>query len=101
MLCLFQGKDVLKAGVATHYCESAQLPELEAALIANKTADDIPQILNSFCPHDNSEFVLQKYLKQINNCFGAPTIEGILNNLEKDNSDWARDTIKVCAVMFH
>lgn len=83
--------------MATHYCESAKLPELEAALVANK-AVDIPQILNSFCPHDNSEFVLQKYLKQINNCFDAPTIEGILNNLQKDNSDWARDTIKVSSV---
>lgn len=68
---------------------------MEAALIANKDPKNIPQILNSFYPVESSEFVLQKHLKQINDCFSAPTIEGILNNLEKDNSDWAKETIEV------
>lgn len=90
------GKDVLKAGVATHFCESGKLSELEGALINNP--NEVSEILTKFCPTDNHEFVLQKQLKQINECFSAPTIEGILSNLEKENSEWAHQTIKVNSI---
>jgi len=89
-----KGSDVLKAGIATHYCDSSKLPELEAELVANKNPNNIPSILDSFSAPVTTEFVLQKHLKQINECFGAPTVEGIFKNLEKDNSEWAQATIK-------
>lgn len=87
---------MLRAGIATHYCDSSKIPELEEKLVANKNPNEIANILNSFCPPNNAEFVLQKHLKQINECFNAPSVEAILKNLEQDNSEWAQATIKVC-----
>lgn len=84
---------MLKAGVATHFCDSGKLFELETALIDNPK--NVTQVLNELCPPVEHEFVLQKHMKQINECFNAPTIEGVLQNLQKDNSEWAQATIKV------
>lgn len=90
-----KGIDVLRAGIATHYCESSSIPALEHALLNLKTETEIEKVLNKFCPVVSGEFVLAKHLKQINKCFGASTVEGILKNLAKDNSEWAEQTIKV------
>lgn len=89
------GQDVLHAGVATHYCESATIPEIEKALLELKNTKDVDSVMNDFCPKPKSEFVLAKHLDQINTTFNAPTVEGILSNLEKDGSEWAQNTIKV------
>lgn len=91
-----KGKDVLAVGVATHYCESAKIPQVERALLELKHPDDAGKLLDQLCPVESaSEFSLAKHLNQINQCFSAPTIEGILTNLEKDGSDWAQKTIQV------
>ena len=90
-----KGIDALHGGIATHYCESAQIPELEQALINLDNVNDIETVLNKFCPKTNQEFSLAKYLPQINKCFNASTVEDILENLKEDGSEWAHDTIKV------
>lgn len=91
-----KGRDVLSVGVATHYCDSAKIPELEAAILELKNANEVGKVLDKLCPVDNtSVFSLAKHLDQINKCFAAPTIEGILANLEQDKSDWAEKTIQV------
>lgn len=41
------------------------------------------------------DFSLAKRLDQINESFDAPTMEDILSNLQKENSEWAKQTIKV------
>lgn len=89
------GKDVLHAGVATHYCESSKIPELEQALIGTKNHSDVENVLNKFCPRVDTEFCLAKHRAQIDKCFNATSIENILKNLESDNSGWAQETIKV------
>lgn len=93
---MFVGMDSLHGGIATHYCHSSKIRELEQALIKLENMADIDNVLNEFCPKIQSEFSLAKYLPQINKCFSASTIEGILSNLEKDGSDWAKRTVKVC-----
>lgn len=89
------GQDVLHAGIATHYCESAKIPELEKGLLALNNAKDVDDFINEFCPKPKSEFVLSKHLDQINKSFDASSMEEILSNLERDNSEWAKQTIKV------
>ncbi|XP_055304663.1 3-hydroxyisobutyryl-CoA hydrolase, mitochondrial-like isoform X2 [Sitodiplosis mosellana] len=89
-----KGQDVFHAGVATHYCESAKIPEIEKALLELKNTKDVDNVINDFCPKPKSEFVLAKHLDQINKTFNAPTVEEILSNLEKDGSEWAQKTIK-------
>lgn len=91
-----KGRDVVKVGVATHYCDSAKVPEVERALLELKNANDAGKLLDELCPVDNSvEFGLADHLEQINKCFSASTIEGILANLEEDGSTWAEETIQV------
>lgn len=85
----------MHAGVATHYCESSKIPEVEKTLLALKNSNEIEGVINDLCPKPKSEFVLAKHLDQINKSFDATTMEEILANLEKDNSEWAKQTIKV------
>lgn len=91
-----KGRDVQRAGIATHFCESERLPELEAALIDCGSSADVDRVLAKFCPADSSgTFILANHMAKINACFQADTVEGILNNLQCDGSDWAKETLKV------
>lgn len=90
------GQDVLHAGIATHYCESSEIPELEKTILALRKSDDIDGVINDFCPKPKSELSLTKHLDQIYESFDGSSVEEILQNLEKDNSDFAKQTIKVC-----
>ncbi|KAJ9599364.1 hypothetical protein L9F63_010126 [Diploptera punctata] len=94
-----KGLDLLKAGVATHYCESSKLPELEKTLLECKNPDtDIRDILDKITKEskvEGYEFSLKPHLEQIDNCFSAPTLEEIVKRLEKDGSDWAKKTLEV------
>lgn len=94
-----KGKDVLKAGIATHYVESKNLDALEKELLASKNSSDVAATLEKFNIRDSSEFVLAKNLNQINECFSSPTVESILTALEKDGSEWAQSTLKTLAKM--
>lgn len=64
-------------------------------MLSAKDRDEVDAILNNYVPIDSYEFCLVKNLDQINKCFDAPTVEGIVQNLEKDGSEWAQKTIKV------
>lgn len=89
------GADVVHAGVATHFCDSAKMAELEKALLNIKNTNQIENVLNDFCFKPKSKFSLTKYLPQINKHFSASSVEGILYSLEQDDSEWAKHTIKV------
>lgn len=91
-----KGKDVLSAGIATHYCDSAKIEELEQALLSTSSADKVESVLSTFCvKQSDSKFALADHLEQINRCFDAPSVEKILENLKNDGSDWATKTIEV------
>lgn len=91
----FIGQDVLHAGIATHYCESAKIPEIEKALLSLSDTKNVDNVINEFCPKPKSEFVLAKHLEQIDKSFNATSVEDVLSNLKADNSDWAQQTVKV------
>ncbi|XP_031627285.1 3-hydroxyisobutyryl-CoA hydrolase, mitochondrial-like [Contarinia nasturtii] len=90
-----RGPDVLHAGIATHYCDSAKIPEMEKALLSLKDAKNIGSVIDDYCQTPQTEFILTKHLDQINKCFDASSVEEILDNLEKDNSEWAKQTINM------
>lgn len=95
-MLMISGKDVLKAGIATHYCESSEINNLKQSLLSVKHASEIEDVLQKRClTDDSSEFCLAKHLEQINKCFSAPTVEGIIKKLEEDGTEWAQKTIKV------
>lgn len=90
-----KGLDVLKSGIATHYCDSSKLSSLENDLVGSSGFADVEATLAKYSIKDDSEFVFAKNLQQINHCFGATTVEEIIANLENDGSEWARKTIEV------
>lgn len=94
-----KGKDVTKAGIATHYVESKDLDALEKELFATTNSSEVESVLSKFNVKDSGEFVLAKNLKQINECFSGATVEQIVANLEKDGSEWALGTLKTLGKM--
>lgn len=85
----------MHAGIATHYCDSSKIPQLEHALLQTKNAIEVDTVLNDFCPKIQLPSRLARNIEQINECFDASSVVEILNKLEKDGSEWAKKTIKV------
>ncbi|KAG5685086.1 hypothetical protein PVAND_014287 [Polypedilum vanderplanki] len=96
-----KGRDVQKAGVATHFIESSALEDLENQLTKCKNFDDIDKTLEKLQSQfkDTTDFVLQPHLKQIEKAFGGDTMEQILKNLHSDGSEWAMSTLKLISKM--
>lgn len=95
-----KGEDVLKAGIATHYCDSSKIAELETALLNCPDADEVPDILNKFNNPSTKPFALEPHLDQINKCFTGESVEEIIENLKSDGSEWATKTKEVCSSMY-
>ncbi|NWZ84345.1 HIBCH protein, partial [Poecile atricapillus] len=93
--CRLKGRDVLKAGIATHFVESEKLPALEKDLIALKSPskEKIADLLNSYhmkCTIDQEkEFVLDEHMEKINSIFSANSMEEIVKKLKQDGSPFA------------
>lgn len=88
-----KGKDVVKAGIATHFVPSKRLYELE--MLLSRCANDIEvnSLLNKF--HEPSEdFSLASNIKHINYCFAASTVEEIIERLEKVQNEWSVKTLE-------
>lgn len=91
--------DVFHAGIATHYCNSSKISELEQKLLQSKYSQDIEGVINHFCSKLQSEYGLLTNIDEINDCFDASSVEEIIIKLQKDNSDWARRTLKVMPIV--
>ncbi|XP_053900544.1 3-hydroxyisobutyryl-CoA hydrolase, mitochondrial isoform X2 [Malaclemys terrapin pileata] len=90
-----KGRDLQKAGIATHFVESEKLPALEEDLIALKSPskENVADVLNSYhmkCKIDQEkQFVLDEHMDKINSLFSANTMEEIIQNLKQDGSPFA------------
>lgn len=94
-----KGRDVYKAGIATHMVDSHNLPKLESELLAleSPTTQDIMDLLRRYhleCQTGREkDFILKDSLDDINRTFCAPTMEDIFKNLEKEGTDWAKEQL--------
>ncbi|XP_047528867.1 3-hydroxyisobutyryl-CoA hydrolase, mitochondrial [Vanessa atalanta] len=88
-----KGKDVVKAGIATHFVSSKRLYELEKLLLRCTSEMEIHSLLNKF-NEPPEEFSLAPNIKHINYCFAASTVEEIIERLEKVQNEWSVKTIK-------
>jgi 3-hydroxyisobutyryl-CoA hydrolase len=83
-----------KLGIATHFVGTNNISNLEKELcdtnnLSTKLVDDI---INKYDLHLESN---EYDLKKIYEMFNAPTLEEIYMNLEKDNTDWSKQQIKL------
>lgn len=91
-----KGRDVQRAGVATHFVESKKIPDLEKELVDLRapSAEDVSRVLESFQNQSSLDsekpFVLDKHLSDIDRLFSSSSVEGIVQNLQADGSEFAK-----------
>ncbi|XP_042349953.1 3-hydroxyisobutyryl-CoA hydrolase, mitochondrial [Plectropomus leopardus] len=90
-----KGRDVQRAGVATHFVESKKIPDLEKELVDLKSpsAEDVSRVLDSYQKQSSLDsekpFVLDKHMSDIDRLFSSSSVEGIVQNLKADGSEFA------------
>jgi len=94
-----KGRDVLKAGVATHFVEKEKLGDLESSLLNLSAAshESVSQLLTDYqnqSPHDaDTPFSLASIQDKIDRIFGGGSVEDILELLHKEGDDWSQKQI--------
>ncbi len=88
-----RGRDVLDAGLATHFVRSERLPALREALLMRGVAalDEFHQ--PQAAPGDGGG-ELAKIRNQIDSVFSHSTVEEIMAALERDATPWAKATLE-------
>lgn len=95
-----KGVDVAKVGIATHFVDSKDIPQLLADLTQCNRNQPIEEILNKHAKNiSNQEFSLAPQLGIINECFSAPTVEEIFERLRKEGSTWSQSTVNTLKKM--
>ena len=86
--------DMLYSGIATHYCPSDRLNEIEKQLLASapQGRTGIDQVLSAMkgLSPANQTSALQENRKAIDHCFSADSVLGIMERLEDLNTDWSK-----------
>ncbi|KAM4558668.1 3-hydroxyisobutyryl-CoA hydrolase, mitochondrial [Odontesthes bonariensis] len=91
-----KGRDVQRAGVATHFVESKKVPDLEKELVNLKSPSDseVSRVLESFQNQSSLDsekpFVLDKHISDIDRLFNSASVEGIMQKLKADGSEFAK-----------
>jgi enoyl-CoA hydratase len=79
--------DCLYAGIATHFVPAAKRGELLNQLVAG----EIPDVVLEALSKDAGPASLVEHRGKIDTIFAAHSVEAILERLDRDTSDWARD----------
>lgn len=88
------GADAILTGLADYFVESAALPDLKKKLTSlspSTTLKAIQSIISSMAVIKTAP--LASYADEINKCFCFDTVEEILSELSKSNTDFAKETI--------
>lgn len=100
-----KGRDVQKAGIATHFVESEKIPSLEKDLTCLKepTKKDVAEVLDTYqtksTEDEEKPFILAEHLDKINSLFTANNVEEIIENLKKDGSSFAQQQLQTLSKM--
>ncbi|XP_058469389.1 3-hydroxyisobutyryl-CoA hydrolase, mitochondrial [Solea solea] len=100
-----KGRDVQRAGVATHFVESKKIPDLEKDLVDLKSpsTEDISRVLDTYQNQSDLDaekpFVLEKHVSDIDRLFSSSSVEGIMQNLKADGSEFANKQAEMLSKM--
>nr|XP_009764161.1 PREDICTED: 3-hydroxyisobutyryl-CoA hydrolase-like protein 5 isoform X2 [Nicotiana sylvestris] len=96
-----RGKEMVAAGLATHFVPSQKLFQLEKRLVSINSGEEdaIRSVINEFSTNiDIDERSILKKLSIINECFSKDSVEEIVESLEaeasKKGNDWIITTLK-------
>ncbi|CAL8240618.1 unnamed protein product [Merluccius merluccius] len=100
-----KGRDVQRAGVASHFVESQKVSALEQDLVglSSPSNEAVATLLESYQTQSGLDaektFVLQPHLQDIDRLFSAGSVEAILQNLNADGSAFAKKQAETLARM--
>ncbi|KAM9447630.1 3-hydroxyisobutyryl-CoA hydrolase, mitochondrial-like isoform 1-T1 [Salvelinus alpinus] len=100
-----KGRDVQRAGVASHFVESQKIAALEKELVDLKTPsiEDVSRVLDSYQKWSSLDaekpFVLEQHIDLIDKLFQSNSVEGIVHNLKTDGSPFAQKQAETLAKM--
>ncbi|XP_026231869.1 3-hydroxyisobutyryl-CoA hydrolase, mitochondrial isoform X1 [Anabas testudineus] len=100
-----KGRDVQRAGVATHFVESKKIPDLERELVELKSssAENVSRVLDSYQNQSTLDsekpFVLHQHMSDIDRLFSSSSVEGILQNLKADGSEFSKKQAEILSKM--
>lgn len=100
-----KGRDVQRAGVASHFVESQKIAALEKELMDLKTPsiEDVSRVLDSYQKRSSLDaekpFVLEQHIDLIDKLFQSNSVEGIVHNLKTDGSPFAQKQAETLAKM--
>uniref|UniRef100_A0A3B4G204 3-hydroxyisobutyryl-CoA hydrolase n=1 Tax=Pundamilia nyererei TaxID=303518 RepID=A0A3B4G204_9CICH len=100
-----KGRDVQRAGVATHFVESKKIPDLQKELVDLKSpsAEDVSRVLDSYQSQSSLDaekpFILKKHVSDIDRLFSSSSVEGIVKNLKTDGSEFAKKQTETLSKM--
>lgn len=100
------GRDLFKAGIATHFVPSDKLSGLEDEILRIEKPDllKIDRVLQKHQQQweddYRKEFSLKPHIGRMNSVFGqAKSVEDICQRLKDDNSEWARKHLEILGKM--
>nr|XP_029487625.1 3-hydroxyisobutyryl-CoA hydrolase, mitochondrial isoform X1 [Oncorhynchus nerka] len=100
-----KGRDVQRAGVASHFVESQKIAALEKELVDLKTPsiEDVSRVLDTYQKRSSLDaekpFVLEQHIDLIDKLFQSNSVEGIVHNLKTDGSPFAQKQAETLAKM--
>ncbi|EGC35152.1 hypothetical protein DICPUDRAFT_33863 [Dictyostelium purpureum] len=94
-----KGKNVLASGVATHFISNERIKDVESALenLSNPTHENVKKVLDQVCDKidvNDSSLEFNQNLETIERIFGKSSVEEIFDSLEKENTEWSKQTLK-------
>ena len=88
-----KGKDVLAAGLATHFVSSGEIAGLKARVLAG---DDLDAVLGGMA-HPAVAPSYHEHVEVMNRCFGKADMTGICLALKMADDDWATEQAEILA----
>lgn len=97
-----KGRDLVYAGIATHYVPSERLPQLEKRLqeLGTRDYDVVNGAIEEFVGQPEGsegsemEYSLKDVREQIDECFQFNKVENIVDALRQTGGEWAPRTLK-------
>ncbi|KAL0964018.1 hypothetical protein UPYG_G00316570 [Umbra pygmaea] len=100
-----KGRDVQRAGVATHFVESQKIAALETELVSLKvlSIEEISRVLDSYQKQSSLDaekpFILKQHIDEIDRLFQSNSVEGIVNNLKTEGSSFSQNHVETLTKM--
>ncbi|KAJ8255463.1 hypothetical protein COCON_G00193270 [Conger conger] len=100
-----KGRDLQRAGVASHFVDSEKISALEKNLVDLKSpsAQDVAEMLESYQKEssvdEDKPFILEQHMEDINRLFEGNSVEQIFENLKQDGSSFAQKQLQTLSKM--